>query len=206
MVFNLEKGFLFTIKEMFLRPGTALENYLEGSKRYLYYNPFRFSFITVTLSILLYITLGLFETSIDLLALDDEQNAQAKESIIFMQKYGNFVSLTLVPFVGLGTWLFFRKRNFAEHLVANFFSFGLVSFIGILFVPLYYFSTSVLRYQQVISLVVLFFYTTYFFKDYFKQNLILTFLKVIGSFVVGLVAYILILSPINLLIRYLQIL
>lgn len=204
VVFNLEKGFLFTIKELLVHPGEALENYLEGHRRFRYYNPFRFAFIMVTLSIIAFVSLGLYEASIELLSLNAEQNAQAKESIEFMSKYGNLVALTMVPFVALGTWIVFRKRNLAEHLVANFFSFGFVSFVGILLAPIYYFWHSALLYQQGISLLILLAYTIYFFHSYFKGNVLISSLKALLGIIIGIAIFIIASIPVNYLIAYLS--
>lgn len=187
VIFNLEKGFLFTIKELLLRPGEALTNYLNGERRYLYYNPFRFAFIAVTISFLIFQSLDFFETTIELAAPEGQNPEDIKESMTILEKYGPLLTLTLVPFVSFGSWILFRRINFAEHLVANFFAYGQISLLGILLVPLYYFVSEMLIYQQLISMVMILGYTTYFFQNHFKGNWIVTFLKVLAAVIIGVV-------------------
>ena len=41
-VFNLEKGLFYTIREMILRPGVAMQNYFYTEKRALFIKPLNF--------------------------------------------------------------------------------------------------------------------------------------------------------------------
>jgi len=204
VIFNLEKGFLFTIKELLLRPGEALNNYLSGEKRYLYYNPFRFAFIAVTLSFIIFQSLGFFEATIALAAPEGQNPEDIKESMTFLEKYGPLLTLTLVPFVSLGSWILFRRINFAEHLVANFFAYGQISLLGILLVPLYYFINELLLFQQLISMIMILVYTTFFFRSYFKGNWIVAFLKVLAAVIIGIVLLTLLATVVGFLFKALQ--
>jgi hypothetical protein len=51
-VWHLEKGILFTLKEIFVRPGQAALDYIHG-KRIRYYNVFYLSILLIGLNILL---------------------------------------------------------------------------------------------------------------------------------------------------------
>lgn len=125
-VTNVERGFLFTIKEMCYRPGLVVDDYISGKTR-PYFPPFRFAFILVTLAAVVSIGTGAFD--IQQASMSDYQPGDlAPEQIALQEKIGeyfqrfmNFFIIIMLPFYAFASWLFTRKNgyNYAEHFVAN---------------------------------------------------------------------------------------
>jgi Protein of unknown function (DUF3667) len=111
-VWHLEKGILFTIKEIFVRPGQAALDYIKG-KRIRYYNVFYLSLLLIGLNILL----SHFFNSIH--PQTEETTKDSKAILLFLEKNVKIILLCVVPVIALNAMLVFRrlKLNFAEHLI-----------------------------------------------------------------------------------------
>ncbi|MFY0672093.1 MAG: DUF3667 domain-containing protein [Bacteroidia bacterium] len=190
VIFNLEKGFLFTIKMLFINPGSVLNGYLKTTDRYRYYNPFRYAFILATASVFFFVYFDLYEKAITIGALNLE--ADNKEGVEFIEKYANFISLLIIPFLSLGSFLFFKSHNYAEHLVANFFVFGQTTLIGFVFLPLYLALPKLILQQQSISSLTLIIYGVLFYKSAFKQSWLKTIFKFLAAMIIGFVCVVLV--------------
>ncbi|MGB0429124.1 MAG: hypothetical protein ACPGLV_01530 [Bacteroidia bacterium] len=187
VVFNIEKGFLFTAKELFVKPHLVLSDYLKTSNRYKHYNPFRYAFILGTLSAFLYVYFGLYEKAISIGVVN--MQASDFEALNVIEKYANIISLLIIPFMSLASYLVFRKHNYAEHMVANFFVFGQATLIGLVFFPFNLAWPELMLYQQGISTLVLYAYATYFFYKVYNQKLVFTFLKVMAILLLGIFTF-----------------
>jgi len=123
--FHIEKGILFTIKELFTRPGHSIREYLQG-KRVKHFKP-------ISLVLLLAGILGLlshyfhFDILSDTFKVSstgsqaDELNELFNTVSEWISSHYALVSLLLLPVFTLGTFLSFRKMgyNYIEHLVIN---------------------------------------------------------------------------------------
>lgn len=117
-VWHLEKGILFTLKEVLIRPGYAAVDYIKG-KRVRYYNIFYLSLLLIALVFLLShwqhkwynSEAGIFETNGEKLR---EFVTHWSKPLIFM----------FVPLTAINGWIIFRraKFNFAEHNILGGFS------------------------------------------------------------------------------------
>ncbi len=101
---SLNAGLLFTVKELFLRPGKTVFEYLKG-KRTKYTNAFSFFLVALALSIFL----KEFE--------DGTQSEFAKYNLF--EQYPRFAQILLIPFLALTSYVFHKKTKLylAEHLV-----------------------------------------------------------------------------------------
>lgn len=121
---HLEKGILFTLKDLALRPGYMQQKYLSGHRRH-YQKPFSFFAITGTICALaLYLIY---------------RHAPNKTEEAFYKHYYFFVQAALVPFYALTTYLLFRnpKLFYAEALVMNVYMLG---FMSVCIIPINCFS------------------------------------------------------------------
>ena len=111
--FHFHKGLLFTIKELIIRPGSMISEYLEG-KRVNYFNPF-------TYMLLVSIVGGFFHPYSGLLEHSDRFWLGTPEAIEFTRKHFSIRLLIAIPVYGTMSFIFFRKANynFAEHLIIN---------------------------------------------------------------------------------------
>lgn len=114
-VWHMDNKIVFTLKELFTRPGHAARDYLEG-KRVKYYNVFYL--LLLVLGVLYFANeyvLGHFPPEM--------MGKQDKEVVVqftnFMIGYNKFIIFGQLPFYALNGWLFFRrlKYNYAEHVI-----------------------------------------------------------------------------------------
>lgn len=124
-IFQLDRGFLFTVKELFLRPGHSIRAFLHG-KRKPHYKPFAYLIITFTLYALsaylmersTYIDDLLFGFKGRMIASGETADSPALDWISKNQVY---VTLLIIPFFSLASYLAFIRSsyNYFEHLVLN---------------------------------------------------------------------------------------
>lgn len=136
-ILQINHGFFFTIKEMFLRPGDSIREFLEG-KRKKHYKPIAFLFLTSVLYVLVSRTSG-NDTFIDDFMVGIKSGGDAGLSktaflswISHNQSYGQ---LMLLPFFALASYLAFKRSgyNYFEHFVLNAYITGQQMFIYLLF-------------------------------------------------------------------------
>lgn len=128
-VFQIQKGFLFTLIELLIRPNTAIKNYLQG-KRKPYFKPIAFVFLLSTVYYVMAKWVG-FETYLgDFLlglnrGIESDEPDKISESLTHIVKWCidnfAFTNLMLVPVFSLSTYLFFRRSqyNYFEIIVLN---------------------------------------------------------------------------------------
>ncbi len=106
--FSLNAGLLFTLKELFLRPGNMVREYLEG-KRMKYLNAFSLYFIMLA-----------FSFFIDSFWEDEIPTTSDYVYIQLRTAYPRFFITLSIPFLAVAVSFAFRKIkfNFAEHLIS----------------------------------------------------------------------------------------
>ena len=111
---HLEKGFLYTLKELAINPGTTQRRYLSGIRR-RYQKPFPLFAISVT-----FCALALFFIY---------KNAPDQSDQFFYKHYFFRVQAAMLPFFALITYILFRNRElyYAEALVMNVYLLGFTS-------------------------------------------------------------------------------
>lgn len=129
---DVDRGFFFTVREMFFRPGATLRNYLEG-KRVNYSNPFFFVLLTAGFASLLFTT---FDVSLPVQSINLEQIERLNSLVA--QKYFVLVGIFFVTMLSVSDGLLYRRSNLngAELLVVNTFQAGQVLVITLMFFPL----------------------------------------------------------------------
>jgi len=111
---HFEKGFLYTLKELAINPGTTQRRYLSGI-RLRYQKPFSFFAISVTVC-----ALALYFIY---------KNAPNQSDQYFYKHYFFMVQAAMLPFFALITYLLFKDRKlyYAEALVMNVYLLGFTS-------------------------------------------------------------------------------
>lgn len=144
--FSLDKGFLFTLKELFTRPGHTIREFIEG-KRIKLYKPVAFYIIMGTAFILSANLLNKNTIIGDIIsgmesAIEEEnQKGQGINSFLnselfeFILQYEVYIFGLLIPIFSYMTYKLFKKENYnyIEHLVLNFYSSGFVMLIYAIF-------------------------------------------------------------------------
>lgn len=129
-VWHVDRGMLFTIKELFTRPGNGIREFIQG-KRINY-----FSFVTLILLILTASSLLTpyihFKLS-DLMPDNGKAGMNAFEE--FATKYPKVLVVVTIPINSFFSFIWFRKAklNYSENLVLNSYKAASELMIGLLF-------------------------------------------------------------------------
>lgn len=137
-VVHIEQGFLFTVRELVLRPGIMVRDYLAG-KRVKHVKPVKFLVWATAISFLVVKLLGFQEYIINQVKAQQnlQDNTPALERVQKMSDWINahpsVIMLFTVPFIGLASWLLFRKRGYyyAEHFTAAAYLMGMINLFNI---------------------------------------------------------------------------
>ena len=110
---HVHGGFLFTVKELFNRPGEVLRGYIEG-RRVNYYRPFSFLLLISLAGSFLYTRSGIIEYV-------NENFLNAGEILNFTSEHFSYRLLMTIPTYALTCWVLYRSYNYnlAEHLIIN---------------------------------------------------------------------------------------
>lgn len=156
---SLNAGLLFTIKELLIRPGHAVYEYLQG-KRTKYLNAFSFFLVILALS--------LFVKSFN----ETPQSEFAKYDLF--EQYPRFAQILLIPLLAFISYLFRRKLKlyFAEHLVIATYVLAMQLLLDIPFsvLELFFESNNVV----IINISILFFlgyFLLYYYQLFVKMGL-----------------------------------
>jgi hypothetical protein len=168
-VFEMEKGFFFTLGQLLTRPGHAVREYVSG-KRATYYNFFSLLFLIVAIDILLQ-TFAKIHLS-DLY----EDTVKSEPFLNFIDKLNNDYAkplvLLMIPVYALFAFFLFRraKQNFAEHFVANAYRAALELFLGLSITVSMIFVTDIDVFRIITQIVagIALIYSIVFYYQYFK--------------------------------------
>ena len=150
-LFHLDKGFLYTAKELSLHPGKAIREFLDG-KRVKHFRPLAYVLILGVI-----MSLGLFgqggleeaeargeeirteqqdEQGVEL-NLGDGGSFEVNGSTInyVISRYYGLLVILCIPFYAFVAWLFYRKeRNFVEIMTGFMFGYGHTTWFGVLLI------------------------------------------------------------------------
>jgi len=129
-IFQLNRGFLFTIKELFIRPGHSIREFLSG-KRVRHYKPIAFLLITSTIYVLSAYLMSRNTYLSDLISgfkdgIEENHQTPDNEFLDWVSKYQIYFPLLILPIFSISTYIAFFKStyNYFEHLVINFYITG----------------------------------------------------------------------------------
>ncbi len=137
---HADKGILFLVKELFIKPGIVIREYIEG-KRKKYYSPLSFFLVVIGLFVFVQTTFHPIE-AVNLSTVKEavkhipdkieRERKLAKLNRVekgsaFLAKYSNVINFVFTPIIALIFFLFYFRSgyNFTEHLVANLFITGI---------------------------------------------------------------------------------
>lgn len=131
-ILHYDKGIVFTIKQLYLKPGYVIRDYIAG-KRVHHFRPISLCIVLATTYALLYHLLN-----VNLIDRSDTEAANLFENII--GHYYWFVFGT-IPFFAISTMISFRdkKYNFWEYFILETFKTAQRLFVHILFLPIIYY-------------------------------------------------------------------
>lgn len=194
---NFERGFLFTIKELFVAPERVIRDYLNGKTKQ-YYHPFKYLFILASLTVLVSLNTDLYDAQQGMMngyiGVDQSEQSESQQKINeqvtqFTKQYLNLIYLMMIPFISFFTYRFFRKEglNYAENIISNSFVFGQFALIGVFTSLLYLLFPSALGWGFVFSTLIILSYMTYVYHRLYKISIFKAFYKTVLSYVLGYV-------------------
>lgn len=131
---DMDKGFLYNLKNLTLSPQKTILQYIRGKRKHIF-NPISYAIISVT-AYLIVISLVKFDLP-DIAKVDETsfKKGLMKDSFetgkFIGENLKNFWLLNIV-YLSLFTKLFFKKYNFFEHLAINSFIIGHLTLLAIL--------------------------------------------------------------------------
>ena len=187
-IWHVDNEILFTIRELFTRPGHSIREFING-KRVGY-----FSFVTLLLLIL---GISHFLAEYANVKVSDLVPESSKGAINelqeFTKKYPKLMLLITIPFYSIFSFLWFRKSklNLTEHFVLNSYKTVAESLIALLFIVVTIFFTNIKALTLIYSLISLcsLVYAFWFYKQFFssfgfsKKSLILRSVGVVFSYI-----------------------
>ena len=172
-IFQVNRGFFFTVKELALRPGRSISAFLEG-KRIHHYKPLAFLLVTTTLYVLVTFLFGKISFTNDIISGVKEgfvESSRAVENLNALEWIANheaYFLMMIIPIYSLSTYLVFIKSryNYFEHLVINFFISGQQMLLYAVLVPFH----DEFGFVELISFLVGIAYNLWVFKQMFKEK------------------------------------
>lgn len=138
---HINKGFLYTAKELFTRPGDTVREFIEG-KRIQHYKPILLLFVLAGINGLL---MHFFPAEEFVYNTQPTNSIAASRQIELTNKIMGFMSknytlyeLFMLPIYALCSWLAFKKfgYNYIENIILNCYATSQRLMIGIFFFPL----------------------------------------------------------------------
>jgi hypothetical protein len=128
---NMDKGFLYNLKNLTTRPKATIEEYLKGKRKGIF-NPISFLIISITVYLVVesLLKVNYIATENQVKVLKDHTSYKIGASGgSFIKDYLKFFWIFSVIPLSLLTKLFFKRFNFAEHITINSFVLGQVTLI-----------------------------------------------------------------------------
>ncbi|MCD8739135.1 DUF3667 domain-containing protein [Mucilaginibacter roseus] len=167
-VWHVDKGVLFTLKELFTRPGHGVREFIEG-KRVNY-----FSFVTLILLIVTISTMLAPYVHVKMADLMPQQTREMMNSVEkFMSAHPKLVLIISIPIYSLFSFAWFNKArlNYSEHLVLNSYRIIPEMIFGLLvsIVTIFYTNTAVIAFLYLGFITLFsFLYSIYFYFQFFS--------------------------------------
>lgn len=175
-VFHVEKGFFYTGKELLLRPGLAVRQFLEGN-RAKHFKPIGYVIICSILYSLVNHQLHM-----------DHGPENTNPGLKWVAEHYNYSNLIEILFIGLSLSFFFRKKGYSyvEYLVLLCYLTGFLMLLSTLVLVAAYLITPALL---TIILWISILYYTWGIGQFFNDRKFVTYLKAFLAYAVGAVLF-----------------
>jgi hypothetical protein len=189
----MDRGVLYNVKSLFLRPQEFTSEYILGKRRGVL-NPISFLIISTTVYLIIesMLRVPIANPELKLIPESDIQKVgySAGKTIAIYFKY--FWILCIIP-LAISTKLIFRKYNFTEHLAINSFILGQATLIGLIS---FLITKIELTFNPIVYLLILWLVYSVFLKQKEKYD---TLLMSIGALLLFILQLFVILMGIGLI-------
>lgn len=167
-IFNINKSFFFTLRELFTRPGHSIREYIQG-KRIKHFNAFSLLIILMAIEYLVEDFFGGVKNS-DLWPESSMSFANSLDQFIAM--HPQLIYFIVIPAMAISSYIFFRrsKLNFAENILLNIYSMSALIVLGLpitLLIALFN-DESIMKPLFSIYQLIAFSYAFWFFYQFFS--------------------------------------
>lgn len=187
-VFNLERGILFTLKELLVSPQKVTLDYINGVT-IKYFHPFRFLLVFASISAVLNYYFQSTDMVNEYFGLSGDQTEDTKKVGDIVNQNLTLIILAAIPIFSFFTKLFYRKRdfNYTEHLIINAYANGLASALGLI-TYIFYAIPPLVSIGILISSFLTFFVAGYVFSKTMNENYFLSLFKYLFAFSLSLIS------------------
>lgn len=182
---HADRGAFVLLRELAVRPGVVLQEYIVEGKRKKYFNPFTLLIIILGFSVFMNSVFHPYQKNNAMIDKQIQTAETAEKKAIFqhiskkmnevnefLEKKTNIVIFFTVPVMALAFWLVFKGKgfNYAEHLVAYFILTSMLSlFSSLTLVPLMsVLSDELFFWGAIINLIAQLAYTSYAYTKFLK--------------------------------------
>ena len=170
---NMDKGFLFNVKNLFLNPNKTVNEYLNGKRKHIY-NPISFLIISITIYLI----------ADSLIVVESESNiitskvySVGYEAGKFIKLYSKYFWILSLVWLSISTRLIFKKFNYAEHLAISSFVIGQATLLGLIS---FLFFKTILLFNPLVYISII--WITYEIFKSKKKNLEIFLMSVVSTF------------------------
>ncbi len=183
-VLNFQKGILYTIKELLIRPGQSIRTFISEDRNRLV-KPIMFILIT---SLIYTILLSIFHFEDGYLSYSGDKESTTLKIFKWVQGNYGYSNIVMSIFIGLWLKILFRKYpfNFFEIIILLCFVMG----VGMLI----YSAFGIVQGLTHINLMqfgafVGFVYTTYAVGQFFEKRKLLSYVKAFFAYILGMLTF-----------------
>lgn len=183
-IFQVNHGMFYTIKELFIRPGHSIREFLNG-KRKSHLKPL--NFVLLVSGIYVFITyftsqkIFLEDFLSGIIAVFNEREDEIKLSrtlklLTWMSNNFNYSTLLLLPFFSFASYITFLKNkyNYFEHLVLNIYITGQQIIFYLVFSLLFFVFKTENYFTQIVPIIISVLFVFWTFIQFFEKEKTLT--------------------------------
>jgi len=192
--FDVDKGWLRTVRELTLGPGAMIQRYVQGHRK-VYANPFAYLVVGTAVSIMVQRAVGFQERMI---ATTSGNTVYSPLQMEFVNRFSElfsqnalYVSLGILVPLALLVRLFFRRSgyNLAECFVFALYSIGHLALLGLVLIPLYMLLPQSAVIQGIVGLTVAVIYTVYVAQGFFSGSFVSVAIKASVAYVTAFLIF-----------------
>jgi hypothetical protein len=146
-IFHVDAGILYTLKELFTRPGATIREFLEG-KRVKHFKPVALVFLLGTLYGILFHYFHIDPY------FDDTKNDLLTKINTWLNSHYALVTLLTIPLSSFASFTFFKKSgyNYIEHGIVNLFLSSQKIILAFVLLPLMYIYSGT---KEILNIIIL---------------------------------------------------
>ena len=202
-VLNFQKGILYTIKELLIRPGQSIRTFISEDRNRLV-KPIMFILIT---SLLYTLIVGLFRFEDGFIdgASDALEETESVTVIIlkWVQAHYGYANIIMAVFIGFWLKVFFKKNpyNFFEILILLCFVMG----VGMLVYSIFGIVKGLTNSNVMeVGAMLAFIYTIYAIGQFFSAKKVASYFKALISYMLGMITFTFVAIGTGLLIDWIK--